>query len=142
MLETSGGAVGLSWHDHSDELRRGQRITDSKAKGGNGYRRETVGWRPTCKCFGHFERRHACDLQTQKAAKWFDYIPHVPLEEHPLTRCVVFDPFTGRGTVGVVALRLAHDFKGKKLKPEYSRMAKNNILNDSPLFNKEVLTGG
>lgn len=49
----------------------------------------------------------------------------------------VLDPFTGSGTVGVVALRHARSFIGIELKPEYAEMAHKRILNDAPMFNQE-----
>lgn len=47
----------------------------------------------------------------------------------------VLDPFSGSGTVGVVALRLARKFVGIELNAEYAEMARNRILNDAPLLN-------
>jgi site-specific DNA-methyltransferase (adenine-specific) len=45
QIKLSGG-TGKSWHDHEDDLVRGQRIeTLSKT-----YKRETTGWSPGCQC--------------------------------------------------------------------------------------------
>jgi len=51
---------------------------------------------------------------------------------------IVLDPFTGSGTVAVVALRHNRHFVGIELNPEYAAIAKNRILNDGPLFNEVV----
>lgn len=40
---------------------------------------------------------------------------------------VVFDPFTGSGTVGVVSLRYQRNFLGTELNPEYGEIARNRI---------------
>ena len=46
-VQYSGGTIGQSWHDHSDDLGKGQ----SGAQLGN-YKVETKGWRPSCECEG------------------------------------------------------------------------------------------
>jgi DNA modification methylase len=48
----------------------------------------------------------------------------------------VLDPFTGSGTVAVVANRLGRNFVGTELNPEYADIAKKRIINSAPLFNK------
>ena len=45
---------------------------------------------------------------------------------------LVLDPFSGSGTVGVVALRLGRRFLGVELNPEYAAMARRRIA--GPLF--------
>lgn len=72
----------------------------------------TLGWRRTCEC---------------------------PTAE--IVPATVLDPFTGRGTTGVVALRLARSFVGIELKPQYVEMAEKNITNDAPLFNTQDAAG-
>ncbi len=49
---------------------------------------------------------------------------------------LVLDPFTGSGTVGVVALKHGRDFIGTELNPEYAAMAHDRITDDGPLFNR------
>ena len=66
----------------------------------------TTGWQPTCKC---------------------DAGEPVP--------CLVFDPFTGAGTAGLVARRLGRRFVGTELNAEYAAMARKRIIEDAPLFN-------
>jgi DNA modification methylase len=48
----------------------------------------------------------------------------------------VLDPFTGSGTVAVVANRLGRNFVGTELNPEYAEIAKERILNSAPMFNQ------
>jgi DNA modification methylase len=48
----------------------------------------------------------------------------------------VFDPFTGSGTVGMVALRHNRNFVGTELNPDYAELAVNRIYNDAPLLNE------
>ena len=48
----------------------------------------------------------------------------------------VLDPFTGSGTVAVVANRHGRDFIGTELNPEYGEIAYNRITNDAPLMNE------
>ena len=47
----------------------------------------------------------------------------------------VFDPFTGSGTVGVVALRHGRNFIGTELSPEYAQIALDRINGQNPLIN-------
>lgn len=49
---------------------------------------------------------------------------------------LVLDPFTGSGTVGVVALRHGRNFIGTELNPQYADIAKIRIREDSPMFNE------
>lgn len=53
---------------------------------------------------------------------------------------VVLDPFTGSGTVGVVALRHDRDFIGTELNPEYAALAEARIYDDGPLLNAVELS--
>lgn len=49
----------------------------------------------------------------------------------------VLDPFTGRGTTGVVAVRYGRDFIGAELQTNYVSMIRKNIGGESPLWVKE-----
>lgn len=99
IIKKSGGTLGRSWHDHSNDAQAGMSQEgcaglDSKTDaGGAGYRVECVGWEPDC----------GCDAG--------DPIP-----------CTVMDPFAGSGTVGEVAVRLGYDSILIELKPEYIRL--------------------
>jgi DNA modification methylase len=48
----------------------------------------------------------------------------------------VLDPFTGSGTVAVVANRHGRNFVGTELNPKYAEIAKERITNASPMFNE------
>ena len=48
---------------------------------------------------------------------------------------LVLDPFTGSGTVGVVALRHQRNFIGVELNPLYAGMAEKRITDDGPMLN-------
>lgn len=47
---------------------------------------------------------------------------------------LVLDPFTGSGTVAVVALRHGRDYIGTELNPEYAAIAQDRISEQSPLY--------
>jgi len=51
---------------------------------------------------------------------------------------LVLDPFSGAGTVGMVARRLNRDYLGIELNPEYAHMSRRRIEGDAPLFNRKV----
>jgi DNA modification methylase len=55
------------------------------------------------------------------------------------TSDTVLDPFTGSGTVGMVALRHGREFVGVELNPDYASLAESRIFNDGPLLNEVVL---
>ena len=48
----------------------------------------------------------------------------------------ILDPFTGSGTVGLVALKHGRHFVGTELNPEYAALAEARIRDDGPLFNE------
>ena len=64
----------------------------------------TTGWEAACKCSGE----------------------PVP--------CTVFDPFTGSGTVGAVALKHGRRFVGSELNPDYCRLATSRVSGEETLF--------
>ena len=51
----------------------------------------------------------------------------------------VLDPFTGSGTVAVVALRHGRNFVGTELNPEYGEIAKDRITKAAPMFNEVIV---
>ncbi len=53
---------------------------------------------------------------------------------------IVLDPFTGSGTVGVVACRLGRDFVGIELNPDYVEMARRRIAPHANQLTLEVPT--
>ena len=48
--------------------------------------------------------------------------------------CVCLDPFSGAGTVGLVAQRLQRDAVLIELSTEYAEMARDRIVQEMPLF--------
>ena len=61
--------------------------------------------------------------------------------DHPPRRtevvpATILDPFSGSGTTGVVALRHGRSFIGIELNPEYIELARERIVNDAPLLNR------
>ena len=52
---------------------------------------------------------------------------------------IVLDPFTGSGTVAVVALRHNRDFIGTELNPDYAQIAYDRISADQPMMNEVTL---
>lgn len=55
---------------------------------------------------------------------------------------LVLDPFTGSGTVAVVALKLGRNFIGTELNPEYAEIAFNRIESSQPMFNNVSIENG
>lgn len=94
--EEAKARLGTAWHDHQDDLARGQRGTPPALKGPA---KITKGWRPTCSC---------------------DAGDPVP--------CTVYDPFTGSGTTGAVAVTHGRDFIGHELSGEYIPLSEKRIL--------------
>ena len=60
---------------------------------------KTLGWKPSCEC-----------------------------GENPVP-CVIFDPFLGSGTIGVVAQKYNRRWVGCELKWDYCKMSKKRTLN-------------
>ena len=88
---------------------------DNRAKDGHrrsgSYAVTTTGWQPTC----------GCGADTKP--------------------CVVLDPFSGAGTVGLVADRLNRDAILLELSPKYAEMARERIVSDAPLLAEVHLEG-
>lgn len=55
---------------------------------------------------------------------------------------LILDPFTGSGTVGVVALRHGRHFVGVELKRDYAEIARDRIQSDQPMFNEVIVDMG
>jgi len=93
----------------------------------------TIGWRPTCEC-GPGEIAEASHGASREAK------PAVPgasqaRENLPASKAVVFDPFAGTNTVGVVAERLGRDWIGCEINPEYAQIAEKRMAK-APLLRK------
>jgi len=65
----------------------------------------TLGWRPTCKCFG--------------SPQQIEWNVQMGLEEYAPVPCVVLDPFCGSGTVCAVAASLGRNYIGIELNEDY-----------------------
>ena len=63
-----------------------------------------------------------------------DKLPEICIKAGCPEGGIVLDPFLGRGTSGVAAIKLNKNFIGIELNPEYAEMARKNILSISPLF--------
>jgi DNA modification methylase len=55
---------------------------------------------------------------------------------------LVLDPFTGSGTVGVVALKHGRNFIGTELNAEYAEIARTRIESSQPMFNNVTIENG
>lgn len=116
-----GGDIGQFWHDHSADAVGG----NVKARGGAAWKTyqsaETTGWRPSCKCRGLVDGDPG----------WGE----CPKERTPQpVPCVVLDPFSGSGTVGLVADRLGRDAILIDNHAAYCEMARQRIADDAGMF--------
>ena len=109
---------------------------------------KTLGWQPTCTCFGRFEKRKVsvgpadaksmpgyagsnaeghhekfnADLLSDEVEKTItEYISDLPLDEHPVVPCTILDPFIGSGTSCCVAIEHGRNSVGIDLSSEYLR---------------------
>lgn len=100
IVEIAGGTKGHAWHDHKDDNIVGMRDTGRRAANGyeTDYRRETIGWKPTCNC-----------------------------EEFEVVPCRVFDPFMGSGRTAVAAIKLGRNWAGLDLSMKYCRLAQRQL---------------
>ena len=104
------GRLGSGYHNHKDDLARGQRGVFA-ADGAP--TRQTVGWEPGCACEREAELIHPDGTST-------------PCEPYTVP-CIVFDPFMGSGTTGMVARQHDRDYLGIELNPDYAEMARHRI---------------
>ncbi len=120
VVEKSGGTLGKSWHNHQNDIERGQRVDEEQvAKIGDGtYEVSVKEYRPTC------SHEHTKD----------EAVPGI-----------VLDPFVGSGTTPMVAKQLLRRGIGLDISLEYlDEQAKvrtgsgtpSKALDDLPLFNQ------
>lgn len=98
IVQKSGGTIGKSWHDHSNDMVDGNSRIDFgslAAAGETPYTVVTKGWKPTCKC-------GAATVQP----------------------CTVLDPFGGSGTTGMVAMEHGRKAILIELNADYVEMGK------------------
>lgn len=100
-VEASGGTIGKSWHDHSDDLRA--EMSQAKKLLFDGYKRQTIGFSPTCTCSA------------------------------PTRPGIVLDPFMGSGTTALVARRLGRSYVGIELNAEYVALAEERLAQSDPM---------
>ena len=103
VVEKSGGTTGRSWHDHSEDIQKGQSqsvggLGAIGTKAGNPYRRNETGWQPTCSC-----------------------------DNEGKGRCLVLDPFAGSGTTGEVALKHGRDYLLIELNRDYEKLIRGRL---------------
>lgn len=85
----------------------------------------TLGWRPTCSC--GTER----PLSQEKLEADPSLLDGFEIEPFPPVPCTVLDPFSGAGTVALVAQQLGRDAIGIDLNPKYNAMARKRIAASS-----------
>lgn len=74
------------------------------------------------------ERKDVPQQRTRKETKTLGWKPSCECGENPVP-CVVFDPFIGSGTVGVVAQKYNRKWVGCELKMDYCKMGKRRTDN-------------
>ncbi len=105
------------------------------------WERQTVGWYPSCACYGVPELpayppepkpepakaawREACTAITARRNELIGAAEALPVEP-----AVVLDPFSGAGTTALVADRLQRHAIGVELNPEYAAMSERRINGD------------
>ena len=111
------------------------------------YHNEGSGLTPQSGLEKSYETRNKRDVWTI-ASKPFKGAHFAVMPEALVEPCVlagsaegdtVLDPFTGSGTVAVVALRHGRNFVGTELNPDYGEIAKDRITNAAPMFNKVII---
>lgn len=99
----------------------------------------TLGWSPTCHCFGRWEEIEEPNPLYQPGDEWVPqtvtrrvYVPDP--DDPPPVPCVVLDPFAGAGTTLLVADQLGRDAIGIDLNGTYAAMALRRVKEDAPMF--------
>lgn len=106
---------------------RNSRNPADAIKDAQGKRRATLGWQPTCECRGKFVRVPNPDYTPENGEDETEevYQSDLPLDEHPITPCLVLDPFSGSGTTVSVGRELGRRSIGIDLNPKYTELAEN-----------------
>ena len=123
MDSHNGGTTGRSWHDHANDLNRGQRKDpgehfETYARG------RTLGWLPACSCYADdlaaLFREHGDDAPAHAVKA----LPHVP--------GTVLDPCMGSGTTALAAMELSREWLGCEPSEEYAAMARKRVQEHDP----------
>jgi hypothetical protein len=113
-VEATGGILGKSWADHSQDATKGNAAVfiGQKDRGApeQAYRRTTTGWLASCQCINDALGRP-------------DIVP-----------CTILDPFAGAFTAPLVADRLQRNAIGIELSPTYCEMARDRLIKDAGMF--------
>jgi DNA modification methylase len=135
------------YFDHEAIKEPAQTPPSTRDKHGEGYQADY----PKGDRFSAGERVWGADGKRNKRSVWtiptrpfrgahFAVMPEALVEPCVLASSrpadTVFDPFTGSGTVAVVALRHGRNFVGTELNPEYATIAQNRITDSDPLLNE------
>ena len=142
---TPGKSPQSGWDEFREQDRLSRRSdVNSCSNSVAGVEVKTVGWEPTCTCNGKFEKQtvsvdranaisapgwagsskvapisEAGELSEEVMKITVKYVSNLPLDEHPITPCIVLDPFLGSGTTAVVSLDHGRRCWGIDLSEEY-----------------------
>ena len=82
----------------------------------------TLGFRPACACYGHFEERKVQESYAAKSTGTHDTVQvYVPDEDVAPIPATILDPFAGSGTTLLVAKRMGLNAIGLDLSYQYLR---------------------
>lgn len=147
--------LGEGWHDHSEDLAaglmqmRGENKQNRMRDDGNGHHAdyETIGWQPTCECWGKFRKerrpflRHGEQVLNKSGKVRHETIWHYDPHSEPETEPqIVIDPFAGAGTTLVAAKRHGRRAIGIELNPANCEIIVNRIHKEgTPLFDGRIV---
>ncbi len=136
IMASTGGK--RTWHDHSDDLGKGQGQVKQGQKAWDTYvAPQTTGWKPSCNCVA--DRVSGRMGVAARPVDGNDVEGHAGTEQHlrpgselrptspASVPCVVLDPFLGSGTTAQVARRLGRKSIGIELNPEYAQLAARRL---------------
>lgn len=128
VVEVGGGMIGKSWFKGDDRLIEGNRAYN-EAKGGHGYYRRSIGWRPACNCY---DDEYSRDFRQARSARkrrqrrmsgdWWRRVKLIAVPfDWETVPAIVLDPFVGSGTTVLVAKQLGRRGIGLDLSFSYLR---------------------
>lgn len=139
-----GGDVNGEYHGKAiKDYKSGkaQNASDVKARILKGMvKKETVGWRPTCKCNADYLYGKPDENGVRQGREYFDDKDIYCLKElekevgvslAPIPD-IVLDIFNGSGTTGQVSLENGRRYIGIELKPEYLELTRKRLENVVP----------